>query len=776
MLGGRPTIFISHSSKFKDQVAVPFRDHIESLGLQAILVEEMPHPAEAGPEPEAKVEYFLQGADMFVALLTPDDRIEGGEVRARANIADEIGRAKSLPHLRRKIQVFKDPEVVVHSNINPTREPLDIANPAASFSTFERQAVEWGVMPPLEDGAPTAATGPIGPADGEQPEGRVGDGAAEQAGAALSELRALLLRIDPDGTISPPLAIRRAHIAAATALTSLSSTSIYGVHELNGLHRTRADLQLSTEEVRHLIRSVIAHIDDGVAPGWYWLRGASAKECHEMLVDFALADPNPNLRAKSLKLLAKANRKLVPGQMRKLVEAGLSSNTGQIRRSALQLLAAKGDTRLLGTISAELGPDSAEAVLEVRSRRTPSAALRALVKDPYSHNPAIEENLLGRPKALPASTLRAGLTASFFRVQLLCLRGLDRTNRLRRADLDALLSHRNSKVRDEALRIACRRGWQVDQKTAEEIVGGSDLDFYATADLQLEYFRTLGRDALREQLKWIGTNGWNAYAALGLSGSEEAAERARVDLHSEFSAMRAQYRVEVRRSIEGRLFAENQQHALRKDKAKLEELIEQELNTFFGQYEDLDNFTLKRFQAAALRVLTEVGKPADASYARDLLFSNEHDVIIAAIRLLRRFGNSEDAARILDASGQLYLESRIEGVRAAVALASDKVAIATLMLESDDDDVRVLGIESLKETPIDQLEDIVLPLLDDRSDAIRAAATEQLFHRLSRTELRELIDAYPKRDYYYYNVIAGLDRFLYAPGWLRAAVPMRSFR
>lgn len=124
MLDAKPTIFISHSSKYKDQVAVPFRDHIESLGMKAVLVEEMPHPAEAGSEPEAKVEYFLQGADMFVALLTPDDRIEGGEVRARANIADEIGRAKSLPHLRRRIQVFKAPEVVVHSNINPTREAL----------------------------------------------------------------------------------------------------------------------------------------------------------------------------------------------------------------------------------------------------------------------------------------------------------------------------------------------------------------------------------------------------------------------------------------------------------------------------------------------------------------------------------------------------------------------------------------------------------------------------------------------------------------------------
>jgi hypothetical protein len=764
MLGGKPTIFISHSSKYKDQVAVPFRDHIESLGMQAIIVEDMPHPAEAGSEPEAKVEYFLQGADMFVALLTPDDRIEGGEIRARANIADEIGRAKSLPHLRRRIQVFKSPEVVVHSNINPTREPLDIANPAASFPAFERQAIEWGVMPSPNDEAPT---GPIGPAEGEQPNRRAGD-AAEQAGAALAELRALLLDVAQEPAISPPLAIRRAHIAAATALASLSSTSIYGVHELNGLYRTRDNLQLSADEVRHLLRSVIAHLDDDVAPGWYWLRGARAAESHEMLVEFALADPDPHLRATSLKILAKARRKLAPRSVKALVAAGLDSKPGHVRRASLQLLAAKGDTRLLSKLSSELGRDSDEAVLEVRSREAPSAALRALVADPLSHNDAIEEHLLARSKALPASTLRAGVTASYYRVQLLCLRALERSNRLRRTDLSALLSDNNGKVRDEALRIAIRKNWQVDQQIADDIVSKSDLDFYALSDLQLEYFQTLGRDELKNRLKWIGGNGWNVYAALGLVGDEEAAERARVDLDSEFSAMRAGYQIEVKRSIESRLFAQNQELALRKDKSRLEDLIEQELDTFFDGYEHLDPFTLRRFQAAALRVLAKAGKPSDVSYARNLLFSNEHDVVLAAIRLLARFGDSEDAARVLDASGQLYLEQRTEGVRTAGALAEDKNAIATLMLDSDDDSVRLIGIDMLSETPVHQVEKVLVPLLDDKSVSIRAAAVDQIANRLTRTQRRKLLDSYPNRTYYYYNVMTHLDRDLYAPAWFRS--------
>lgn len=770
MLDAKPTIFISHSSKYKDQVAVPFRDHIESLGMKAVLVEEMPHPSKTDPEPEAKVDYFLQGADMFIALLTPDDRIEGGEIRSRANIADEIGRAKSLPHLRHRIQVFKAPEVVVHSNINPTRETLDITNPVASFAAFERQAVEWGIMPRPGEDASSAVAGPIGPAENDPPEVSNGDDAAKQAGDALAELRAIILDLNHESSTPEPLAIRRAHLAASTALTSLASTSIYGIHELNGLYRIRAQLRLSADEVRHLLRSVIDHLDLNTGPGWYWLRSVSATECHEMLVELAAGDPNSDVRAKSLRLLAKARRALTPKQVKTLIQSGLDSGSSQIHRAALVLLAAKGNVRLLRQIATELGPDAQEAELEVRARETPSAALRTLVSGSYHHNEAVEMSLLASPKKLPASVLRSGLSASFFRTRILCLRGLERSRHMRRADLDPLLSDKNGKVRDEALRIAIRKSWRVKQEIADEIIRSSDLDFYETSELQLAYFETLTSEELNKRMKWIGGDGWNVYAALGLSGGKEAAERARIDLDSDFSAMRAGYRAEVRRAIEGKLFEENQELSLRKDKAHLEELIEQEITSFFGNRKDLDPFTLKRFQAAALRVLAKVGEPSDAAYARKLLFSNEHDVVVAAIRLLARFGKPKDAAKVIDASGQLYFENRVEGAQTGADLAKDKLKIAALMLSSEDDELRLIGIKSLEGTSNDEAKQTLIPLLKDESKSIRAAAIDQLARRLDRTERRDLLDTYPRGGYYFYNVVGRLDRNLYAPGWLQAAL------
>src|ERR1700679_482321 len=148
MLAARPTVFISHSERFKDQVAAPFREHLESLGMTAVLVSEMPTPESGAGEPDSKVDYYLDRSDMFVALMTPDDRTDSGEVHARPNVTDEISRARGKSHLRERVQVFKADEVDMHSNINPTHEALDPDDVAASFAVFERQAIAWEILDP----------------------------------------------------------------------------------------------------------------------------------------------------------------------------------------------------------------------------------------------------------------------------------------------------------------------------------------------------------------------------------------------------------------------------------------------------------------------------------------------------------------------------------------------------------------------------------------------------------------------------------------------------
>ena len=146
MLGGRPTVFLSCSEKYKTSVAMPVKEELSRYGVYAVIVSQEPQPAGVDWDPDDQVEYFLNGSDALVALCTPDDRLDDGTVQSRQNIISEIERARQKPHLRNKIQILKSPEVRLPSNINPLYERLDPGAPAGSFSVIVRQLTEWGVL------------------------------------------------------------------------------------------------------------------------------------------------------------------------------------------------------------------------------------------------------------------------------------------------------------------------------------------------------------------------------------------------------------------------------------------------------------------------------------------------------------------------------------------------------------------------------------------------------------------------------------------------------
>jgi hypothetical protein len=110
------------------------------------------------------------------------------------------------------------------------------------------------------------------------------------------------------------------------------------------------------------------------------------------------------------------------------------------------------------------------------------------------------------------------------------------------------------------------------------------------------------------------------------------------------------------------------------------------------------------------------------------------------------------------------------------------LARVTLDLVRDGDTVgfsysnslRQLGIEVMEGAESEQSTEALLPLLDDNSDSIRAAAIDQLSKQMKPKGKRTMIDAYSRGGYYFYNVITRLDRGLYAPGWLRTAVARKS--
>jgi hypothetical protein len=146
VLDGKATLFLSCSEKFKEQVARPLRELLATEDIHAIIVSDEPQLAGTLEGPDSKIDSYLDASDAFVAVCTPDDRLDDGTIQCRPNIVDEIQRARAKSHLRARIQVLKAPTVQLHSNINPTYDDLDVNDVEGAAELVLAQLHAWNVV------------------------------------------------------------------------------------------------------------------------------------------------------------------------------------------------------------------------------------------------------------------------------------------------------------------------------------------------------------------------------------------------------------------------------------------------------------------------------------------------------------------------------------------------------------------------------------------------------------------------------------------------------
>ena len=137
-------MFISSSERQKEALARPFKALLAENGLRGYVVSDEPRP-DGTWTPEDKVDAYLDLSDAVVVFATAD--LQAGEDRyTRPNIGDEIGRARSKPHLRNRVCVLKEQGVTLPSNINPAYETLDPNDAKDAFQRALAQLSEWGLI------------------------------------------------------------------------------------------------------------------------------------------------------------------------------------------------------------------------------------------------------------------------------------------------------------------------------------------------------------------------------------------------------------------------------------------------------------------------------------------------------------------------------------------------------------------------------------------------------------------------------------------------------
>jgi hypothetical protein len=135
----RPAVFLSVTEGQKVPLARPLRDLLRP-SVEGYIVSDLPLVGDAY-SPEEKVDAYLERSQAVVVFATADR--EAGQF-TRPNIADEIARARSKPHLRNRICVLKQSGVTLPSNTNPAYNQLDPDHPEPAFAAALDQLKAWG--------------------------------------------------------------------------------------------------------------------------------------------------------------------------------------------------------------------------------------------------------------------------------------------------------------------------------------------------------------------------------------------------------------------------------------------------------------------------------------------------------------------------------------------------------------------------------------------------------------------------------------------------------
>jgi hypothetical protein len=154
---GRSGVFLSVAEGQKVSLARPFRNLLRPA-VEGYIVSDLPHPG-GTYTPEEKVDAYLERSQAVVVFATAD-LDTGADQYTRPNIADEIARARSKPHLQYRICVLKQTGVTLASNTNPVYTRLDPDDPEPAFAAALAQLKTWGFevdVPEAGDGQAAAA-------------------------------------------------------------------------------------------------------------------------------------------------------------------------------------------------------------------------------------------------------------------------------------------------------------------------------------------------------------------------------------------------------------------------------------------------------------------------------------------------------------------------------------------------------------------------------------------------------------------------------------------
>lgn len=554
-----------------------------------------------------------------------------------------------------------------------------------------------------------------------------------------------------------------------------SDAALLQAHPANRLYQRRSQFELSVPEFEYWLRSLVSDIAasmttgwDRVLPGWFLLTPKSSSSLERLINDLVdlIADDNGSVARGALVLLAELRARppeLWSGLNAAATKAG-SGSTAEVnpppaqrwaaalvapgRDAGLEYLlkiATRQDLSLLDQIASELGDKGGrEEVLAVCSHlRGDATSLALSLAGSYSAQPWQEHGLLTALDDLPTDCLQA------------LVKGSHGSTKVRRGAIEALCKRRaldlptvvkglkTEELRGIIFKAAKPPDAAVSPEALLDAVGRIEQALLKSELKARAAAATTSMDALRVQLgePLSGVEAWEA-----MSWTDQSADLA----------------------AEARHVLDTDAESFITPLSLLEELEEAE---------NVVDWFRSRARCAALRILSKaplaVREDADLERARGEVARDHWLTKESAVRFLAAVGKPEDVRLLLSSLDDLLsIGVRDEVLGFVVDIGG--FPVARELIKGKDERNAFVGARALSEAaPSDVLDVELIELLYDERAPVRSVALDGLRKRWSRQQLEELLGIYSDRpNGYYYNVVAELDRLLYAPAGI-ATAPVR---
>jgi hypothetical protein len=524
---GKPTILLSYSVGFQDEVARPVAKALSRFGVRAVLVGDEPLPPGIDSNPNSKIEWFFRHSDMAVFLATPDDRLQSGAINTRPNIIDEHRLGQQQDHLSHRLLVFKAATVTLPSNINPAYEQLPLDDPDWIVGKIVDQARIWGVLPAaaesVADAEPTSSDEGSSGASAVALGGKDDSASNEQAIAALKAAIAALNCEEGEGRD-----LRRAELAIAGLAADQGDSDAIGAHLANSLFAERHQIRLRRRELVLLLGTYLRHTPGENVPGVFWIRHLPREHINQLLLTLVADTGDPAAQSQALSVLSKLGAPAAINDARQMLVPVLASEDPTVRSGALDFIRERRDTRLRDLLEApELLEHDRRRVSQAAAwldlRRKPSDVVTRYVADEYVRSREIEDALVGAARRVRRAAVLAALRSPVRDVRLFGVRMANEKAMLTPSDWRKIIGCDGSaRVRIAALRCLVAACEPVDFALYRLAVDKRDDDlndltgYTEQRSVELDLALVIPVGDLRAGIRWTSTQGPSCYEALGI--------------------------------------------------------------------------------------------------------------------------------------------------------------------------------------------------------------------------------------------------------------------